>query len=338
MDALGAIRELKLDILESLSIRLHHVFDPKLITTFETAPSLKAVELRGASGGMRIALPFSQLQSYIDDGGHEMRGVSSARYFLDILKKSPQLLKFHAGGDSVLHEFLTANPVVAPPLLHESLEELSLYDPMLLRSIVLPALRIMTLGHPYRAYKIPLLALSEMIARSSCSLTSLSLRNIAFDDQGTSHWRDILDLTPCLTKLEVIMLHSYGNTSTFLSSLIEGLDEKGDSSDDLVRYDIVPLLTDLAIKVADEADEEGVYHNFLNSDFVDMVAWRYRWAALRNVCVVVRGEDKGRDFWEFRSNEFEFLNGLKSEGLRICVFKERDGRGKRVDCLATEVA
>ncbi|KAK0215135.1 hypothetical protein IW262DRAFT_1485127 [Armillaria fumosa] len=341
MGAFGTIRG-NLDILESLSIRLSRVLYEGIITTFETAPSLKTVELNGQTAEMRIALPFSQLESYTDDSQPRRQGVSTAQYFLNILRKSPRLLKFHAGSCSWFPQrLIPVDPIVAPPFLHESLEELSSYDPALLRSVVLPALRIVKMESPNGVHVIsmPLLALRELIVRSGCSLTSLTLRNISLGNQGSPHWRDVLDLTPCLTKLEVIMRHSFGSMYTvdFLSGLAKGLAEKGKSPEDPARYDIVPLLTDLTIEVADET-RVMVFYSFLNADFVDMVASRYRQrsAALRHVRVVAKGNDSKQhvNFWAFGNSEFGQMRALKSEGLEICVFSESGWRGERVDCLA----
>ncbi|KAK0432626.1 hypothetical protein EV421DRAFT_2000373 [Armillaria borealis] len=341
MGALGVVRG-KLDILESLSIRLSSVLGQGLITTFETAPHLKTVELNGQIGEMRISLPFSQLKSYIDDSYPRTQGVSTAEYFLNILKKSPRLLKFHAGCYSWFPGHLvTVHPVVAPPFVHESLEELSSYDPALLRSVLLPELRVVKMETPDGGYAIrtPILALSELIVRSNCSLTSLTLRNISLGYRGTPCWRDVLDLTPCLTKLEVVMRHGFGMyTTTFLSGLAEGLAEKGKSQEDPARYDIVPLLADLTIEVADEASGSIIFYSFLDCDFVDMVASRYRSAALRHVQVVAKsnGENQGIDFWKFGNDEFRQMKELKSEGLKICILNESGWRGEQVDCLATE--
>ncbi len=340
MSALGAVRG-KLDDLESLSIRLSSVLGQGLITTFETSPNLKTVELNGQTGEMRISLPFSQLKSYIDDSYPRAQGVSTAEYFLNILKKSPRLLKFHAGYYSWFPgNLVTVHPVVAPPFVHESLEELSSYDPVLLRSVLLPELKAVKMEAPKGKYAIatPLLALCELIVRSNCSLTSLTLRNISLGYRGTPCWRDVLDLTPCLTKLEVVMRHGFGMyTTTFLSGLAEGLAVKGKVPEDPARYDIVPLLTDLTLEVADEASGSIVFYSFLNCDFVDMVALRYRSAALRRVRVVAKGngENQGIDFWKFRSDEFKQMKELKCEGLKICVFNESGWRGEQVDCLAT---
>ncbi|KAK0501890.1 hypothetical protein EDD18DRAFT_752545, partial [Armillaria luteobubalina] len=209
MRALGAIRG-KLDILESLSIRLSHLLDEGPITIFEAAPSLKAVKLNPYTTEMPIVLPFSQLESYINNSQPQTQGPRTAQYFLNILRKSPRLLKFRAGSSHWFPGNLnTVPPVVEPPLVHESLEELSSYDLALLRSVVLPALRIvkMECSNGEHISSMPLLALSKLIVRSGCSLTSLTLRNISLGDQGSPHWRDVLDLTPCLTKLEVIMQH-----------------------------------------------------------------------------------------------------------------------------------
>ncbi|PBK87141.1 hypothetical protein ARMGADRAFT_1168736 [Armillaria gallica] len=323
MSALGAVRG-KLDNLEFLSIRQSGVLGQGLITTFETAPSLKSVELNGQTGEMQISLPFSQLRSYIDDSYPRAQGVSTAEYFLNILKKSPRLLKFHAGYYSWFPGHLvTVHPVVAPPFVHESLEELSSYDPSLLRSVLLPELKAVKMEAPKGKYTntAPLIALCELIVRSNCSLTSLTLRNISLGYRGTPFMR-----------------HGFGMyTTTFLSGLAEGLAAKGRVPEDSARYDIVPLLTDLTIEVADEASGSIVFYSFLNCDFVDMVASRYCSAALRRVRVVAKsnGENQGIDFWKFGSDKFKQMKELKSEGLKICVFNESGWRGEQVDCLAT---
>ncbi len=95
-------------------------------------------------------------------------------------------------------QYATVHPVVNSVIFHESLEELS-YDPALLRSVLLPELKVVKLVIPdgENSLKIPLLALHELIVKSNCSLTSLTLRNI-----GPGDWRDVLNLTPSLTKLE----------------------------------------------------------------------------------------------------------------------------------------
>ncbi|SJK97272.1 uncharacterized protein ARMOST_00523 [Armillaria ostoyae] len=341
MDALGAVRG-NLDTLESLSLRLSNDPGQGLITTFEIAPSLKTVELIGQTGEMRVSLPFSQLVSYIDDSYPPAPGVSTAEYFLNILKKSPRLLKFHAGCYTWFPgQYLIVHPVVEPPIVHESLEELSSYDPALLRSILLPELRVVKMEIPDggNSLRTPLLALHELVVKSSCSLTSLTLRNIGLGDRGAPYWRDVLDLTPSLTKLEVVMRHGFGTyTMDFLSGLAKELAEKREDSENPPRHDIVPLLTDLTIEVADAAPGSIVYYSFLNCDFVDMVASRYHSAALRRVRVVAKsnGGNEGIDFWKFGNDEFKRMKELRTDGLKIYVFEENGRRGEQIDRLVIE--
>ncbi|KAK0193510.1 hypothetical protein F5146DRAFT_952465 [Armillaria mellea] len=272
MAALGAVQG-KLDTLESLSLWLSNDPDQGPITAFVIAPRLKTVELKGQKGETRVLLPFSQLVSYIDDSYPPEPGASTAKYFLNILKKSPHLLKFHAGCYAWFPgHYAPVHPVIEPPIVHESLEELSSYDPAMLRSIVLPGLRVVKMEIPDggNSPRTPLLALHELIVKSNCSLTCLTLRNIGLGDRGTPYWKDVLELTPSLTKLEVVMRHGFSTyTTDFLSGLANGLAEKKEDSENLPHYDIVPLLTDLTIHVADTAPGSRVCYSFLNSNFVD---------------------------------------------------------------------
>ncbi|KAK0213935.1 hypothetical protein IW262DRAFT_1407485 [Armillaria fumosa] len=341
MGVLGAVRG-NIDILESLSLRLSNDPVQGLITTFEIAPSLKTVELFGQTGEMRVSLPFSQLVSYVDDSYPPAPGASTANYFLGILKKSPRLLKFHAGCYTWFPgQYAPVQPVVEPPIVHESLEELSSYDPAMLRSVLLPKLKVVKMEIPDggNSLRTPLLALRELIVHSTCSLTSLTLRNIGLGDRGVPYWKDVLELTPSLTKLEVVMRHGFGTyTTDFLFGLANGLAEKKEDSENSPRYDIVPLLTDLTIQVADTAPGSRVHYSFLNPNFVDMVASRYHSAALRYVRIVAKSNrnNEGIDFWKFGNDEFKRMEKLRAEGLKIYVFEETGRRSKHIDYLVTE--
>ncbi|KAK0495193.1 hypothetical protein EDD18DRAFT_1254968 [Armillaria luteobubalina] len=340
MDALRAVRG-KLDILESLSLRLSNDPVQGLVTTFEMAPSLKTVELFGQTGEMRVSLPFSQLMSYVDDSCPPAPGASTAKYFLNILEKSPRLLKFQAGCYTWFpSQYPPVQSVVEHPIVHESLEELSSYDPAMLRSVSLPKLKVVKMEIPDEgnSLRTPLLALRELIVRSNCSLTSLTLRNIGLGDRGAPCWKDVLELTPSLTKLEVVMRHGFGTyTTDFLSGLANGLAERREDPGNPTRYDIVPLLTDLTIQVADTAPGSRLHYSFLNSNFVDMVASRYHSAALRYVRVVAKSysSNDSIDFWEFGNDDFKRMEELRAEGLKIYVFEEHGRRGRHIDCLVT---
>ncbi|KAK0452824.1 uncharacterized protein EV420DRAFT_1482117 [Desarmillaria tabescens] len=327
----------KLDILESLRLHMPNDAGQTLTRTFEVAPKLTRVELMNRKGEMQISLPFSQLLTYIDDSYPRVAGMSSAEYFLNILKKSPRLFKFHAGRYLwFLGQHTIVHPAVVPPIVHESLEELSSYDPALLRSVLLPKLKVLKMETPDGKYSLrtPLLALCELIINSNCSLTSLTLRNVALGG-----WKDVLVLTPCLTTLEVVMRHAFGAyTAGFLSGLVGGLAERGKDPEDSSQYVIVPLLNNLTIEVADTSGDSIIYYGFFNRDFVDMVASRYHSAALQHIRVVAQsnGPNEGIDFWRFGSDEFRWMEKLRSDGLKISVFEEIGQGREPIKHLVTE--
>ncbi|KAK0461919.1 uncharacterized protein EV420DRAFT_1746226 [Desarmillaria tabescens] len=244
---------------------------PESIYAFEIAPKLQVLHLKGMHPDAIIRFPTTNLISFSDQ--RPWSGDRMTPEYLAIVKSAQKLRSFS------YVDYGTAGPISASHSLafiaNSSLEELSTCSRDFMRSVILPALKEVTLKAspsgtiPFR-YPCPIDALRglhEMLIHSQCSLTQLTLCEAALYE----NLHAILRLSPQLEEFSSYIYQRWTDEyDRVMCDLVTQMKETV-----MVRgspqHCLVPSLQQFAIEL------NGLHFatlSFLDLTFVEMVALR----------------------------------------------------------------
>ncbi|KAG7441779.1 uncharacterized protein BT62DRAFT_1011074 [Guyanagaster necrorhizus] len=245
---------------------------PGNIDAFEFAPKLKTLHLTNMHAGAEVSFPAHNLVSFLD--GRKLPDNVTTINYLDIVASAPNILYFSYHHHSPIPE--SSGPY-SRHIINSSLRTLSASLGSFLSSIVLPALKEMTLtsgcpnyhtvsSEPIICPEDALSHLHALIIRSQCSLTVLRFVDATMDDNLIP----ILQLSPQL----VTLVFEYNAWSSTPDNIMETFVLK---MSEITRVGaetypvLLPCLKELEFYV-DDIEFESV--DFLNTDFVDMISSR----------------------------------------------------------------
>ncbi|KAK0447827.1 uncharacterized protein EV420DRAFT_1567799 [Desarmillaria tabescens] len=309
----------KIDWLRVMYLSCGYEPGPGDIHAFEIAPKLEDLYLRGMHGETNIHFPASNLVSLSD--ARSFGGDRLTPEYLHIVKSSPKLRSISYND----HGFQSPNinSVFHPPVMSPSVEELSASSPSFMRSLVLPSLKNVrlttaaydgdlteeTMSCPVDA----LGALHELLLRSRCSLSRLSLVDVVLDNNLVN----IIRLMPALQDFIVQFTEWVDDYDPIMQSLVTQLSETS-MVDGSLQHSMVPSLKSIDVYML------RVRYNhlsFIDSTFVDMVASRLRLPSgaprLMKLNLHISGRGGSSDFDEEAKNA---LMSLKDEGLQLNYF------------------
>ncbi|KAK0213251.1 hypothetical protein DFS33DRAFT_1269863 [Desarmillaria ectypa] len=302
---LSAARE-RFDSLISVSLRCSDSRELETLDAFEIAPKLVEASFDSLHWKTEIRLP-RHLTTYSDT--RPQGDTTLTPCYLDLVQRSPRLETFrvnHCDTEGLSYRIPRLSRVT-----HKSLKHLTACDDLFLDNLVLPALDTMNIN-PGDCRECPpsaCIAVPDLIVRSQCSLTSLSLTNAAPD----SNFFHILQLTPQLQSLQ-LRLPLWIDRSRFyelhMKTLITRLAEHSNLGG--VRI-LVPQLREIRIEIGRRYELIGELI-FLDWSFIDLV--RTRWS-LGSFSLRFEG-------WARRTrldeHHFQELKRMKGEGLKV-VFR-----------------
>ncbi|PBK66953.1 hypothetical protein ARMSODRAFT_1020924 [Armillaria solidipes] len=252
--------------------------DDEITGTFDAlaiAPRLKHLVLEDWGSDLIpvIDASASHLVTFCDD-----RQVTDRAGTLHqgIIRDAPSLEKFSVGYQRPREGAL---PAASPCIVHQALRNLTVCEDAILRSLDLPNLASATIqacSSPWDAksstYQDVLPALLNLIIRSGCILTSLTIA----DTQLNDHIFSILSLCPNLTKLDLCCSRWQESDpgDAVLQTVIERMAET--TTIDSHKLVLVPLLKDFTVSMFDpDLDiEDDAVVGFINSAFVRMLKVR----------------------------------------------------------------
>ncbi|SJL11141.1 uncharacterized protein ARMOST_14544 [Armillaria ostoyae] len=293
------------------------------IHAFEIAPALEQLHLKGIHQAANIHFPTSNLVSFSD--ARSFAGDRLTAEYLHIIKSSPKLRSFSYNDYGV--QSLDILPLVRPPVMSPSVEELSVSSPNFMRSLVLPSLKDVTLSTNAHEKDMEeevmscpvgaLGALHEMLLKSRCSLSRLSLIDAVLDDNLTN----IIRLMPGLQEFMINFNEWVGDYDPIMQSLVTQLSEVS-LVDGTLQHSVVPSLQSLYVYLF---NVRYSHVSFINSAFVDMVASRLRRPSdaprLTEFDLHMSGLGGSFDLDEEAEN---VLASLKDEGLRLNYYIRMD--------------
>ncbi len=286
------------------------------ISAFEVAPKLEKLHLKGMHPGANIRFPVTNLVSFSD--ARPFCGDRLTLEYLDIVKSAPKLRSFSY---SDYEDPLMSTLFPTLRVMSRSVKELSTSSPTFMRSLVLPSLKECKLAtewelgmgesdDPTLCPEDALDALHEMLLQSQCSLTRLSLVDVALDDNLVK----IIQITPSLQEFFVEYNEWADTYDPIMQSLVTRLGEVS-LIDGSLQHSMVPSLKTISVYLNALRD---THIAFLNSAFVDMVASRVRRPSnashLTKLRLLVAGRRWSYDLDEAAKNA---LHSLKGEGLKL---------------------
>ncbi|KAK0461749.1 uncharacterized protein EV420DRAFT_1640053 [Desarmillaria tabescens] len=213
----------------------------------------------------------SNLVTFSDDRMTDYFG-SLHQMYLDIIRDSPFLEELEVAHQGEAEGIL---PVATPFIVHPALRRLAIREGSFIGSLELPKLASVAIQEgPRAAFPDVLPALHDLIIRSGCSLTSLTITDTLDDDIIP-----ILSWSPQLTNLSFCLTQWNENSDSILQTVVERMAETTiRSSSDLNRNKLVliPLLEKLSIDMHDRRSRlrGEVEVGFVDSNFVNMLKGR----------------------------------------------------------------
>ncbi|KAG7446695.1 uncharacterized protein BT62DRAFT_134895 [Guyanagaster necrorhizus] len=307
--ALLSIAREHFDSLVSISLQCSDSAELRTLDAFEIAPKLVEACFDGFHWKTEIRLP-SHLTTYCD---MRLQGdITLTPCYIDMVRRNLRLETFR-----VNHCDTEGSSYPIPQLsrvTHTSLKCLAACDNLFLDNLVLPALDTMNIEPGDRRECPPsaCIAVPDLIVRSQCSLTSLSLTNAAPD----SNFIHILQLTPQLQSLQLrfpLWIDSCWLYESHMKTLVTRL----------AKVTLVPQLREMRIEVGrrNELIDELL---FLDRSFVDLI--RVRWGLDSFSLVRFEGWSK---WTRLDEHHFQELKRMKREGLEV-VFRTPN-KGVMVD-------
>ncbi|KAK0239696.1 hypothetical protein EDD85DRAFT_822897 [Armillaria nabsnona] len=240
------------------------------VDAFEIAPRLSNVMLHGMGENARVPIPASGLVSFQDDRAYA--DLVTTRYFLDIIRKAPQLQTFEVGYHHLKEDLsLSHYQRIRSP----SLKTFDACDSNLIRNLELPSLQGLYLMRSVVADVSEVLtspdalsALHELLSRSQCSLTLNYL--IIHEAYIDANLIGIVEMSPQVTS---ISLH-VGNGRWFKASdkvcrkLLSRMAEIAVDN----KHSILPHLEHYDMSVESNPHDGDI--TFVNGDLMKMVSSR----------------------------------------------------------------
>ncbi len=246
----------KMDLVCSNNLGL----ESKSIHAFEIAPSLQVLHLRGMHPEANILFPTVNLTSFSDH--RPWSGDRLDPEYLGVVKSAPNLCSFSYIDDAV-RPISTSHTVECATSL--SIEKLSTCSQDFMRGVILPALKEVALKAPLSTvtWKYPvnaLYGLNEMLVRSRCSLTRLTLDDIVLDENLPV----ILRLSPELEEFSIDLRQEHDPVMRDLvTQMKETIMVEGSP-----QHCLVPSLQRFTIRLLHVC---SVILYFLDLNFVEMI-------------------------------------------------------------------
>ncbi|PBK61540.1 hypothetical protein ARMSODRAFT_662757 [Armillaria solidipes] len=257
----------RVDRIEDVYLTCAPITMPGTIDAFEIAPKLKTLDLTGMHAEARIPFPAENLVLFSD--ARRLPDHDTVPKYLDIIASAPNLLDFSYHHHSVVPQ--SPGPY-HPQIVHQSLQMLSASLGALLCSLVVPALTQMTLASVKSEEDLmvcprdALFHLHDLVARSHCSLTTLTFIDATMD----GNLIPILRLSPQLVSLSFQEKQSSRESDATMESLFIDMTETVRVGDTL-HHTLLPCLKHLEF-VLDDVEFDRV--NYLDVDFVEMIVSR----------------------------------------------------------------
>ncbi|PBK59089.1 hypothetical protein ARMSODRAFT_1027713 [Armillaria solidipes] len=257
----------RVDRVEDVYLTCAPITMPGTIDAFEIAPKLKTLDLTGMHAEAHIPFPAENLVLFSD--ARRLPEHDTVPKYLDIIASAPSLLEFSYHHHSIVPQ--SPGPY-HPQIVHKSLQTLSASLGALLCSLVVPTLTQMTLASVKSEEDLmvcprdALFHLHGLVARSHCSLTTLTFIDATMDE----NLLPILRLSPQLVSLSFQEKQSSRESDATMESLFIDMTETVRVGDTL-HHTLLPCLKHLEF-VLDDVEFDRV--NYLNVDFVEMIVSR----------------------------------------------------------------
>ncbi|KAK0230400.1 hypothetical protein IW262DRAFT_400043 [Armillaria fumosa] len=241
----------------------------------EFAPSLKHLAFKGLRDCLLpVPVLASNLVSFSDDRATDYFGHLHQMY-LDIVRGSPSLDEIEVRHQSQAEGDL---PVATPRIIHPALSTLATREGSFMRSLELPMLEAVDIQENSHevddrsTFPDVLPALHDLIIRSRCSLTSLTIADTVLDDNIVS----ILSLSPELAFLKFRLTQWSEDSDFILQIVIEKMAEMTIDSSGNTELSLIPLLEDFSVYMYDRRSRfrEHVEVGFVDGNFVHMLKVR----------------------------------------------------------------
>ncbi|PBK65067.1 hypothetical protein ARMSODRAFT_961375 [Armillaria solidipes] len=324
----------KVDCLEEIYLCCSGDPNQENVNAFAIAPRLKFLHLEGMHQKAEISFSTTNLVSFFDGSpffGHDL----TPRYLHDIAS-APNLLSFSWHHHSHIP---VSSPPYYPLVTHPTLKELSASSGKLLRSLRLPALTQMALrsGHqvfdrvPVKCPPDALLELHDLLVRSQCSLTILSLVDAGINE----HLLAIIALCPHLRNLSIEFNEWTGEADPIMTTLVHQMSEIR-AAEGMYWHVLVPCLKRLKIKLT-SVDE--VHFSFIDRQFVEMIALRvgsdsHNSSPLQWLTLSIMG---GQWDWDLDAADLKELNALDGDrGFHFTILFDGAADDEDTDADTTE--
>ncbi|KAK0438480.1 hypothetical protein EV421DRAFT_1738530 [Armillaria borealis] len=257
----------RVDRVEDVYLTCAPITMPGTIDAFEIAPKLKTLDLTGMHAEAHIPFPAENLVLFSD--ARRLPDHDTVPKYLDIIASAPNLLEFSYHHHSVVPQ--SPGPY-HPEIVHKSLQTLSASLGSLFCSLMVPSLTQMTLASVKSEEDLmvcprdALFHLHDLVARSHCSLTTLTFIDATMDE----NLLPILRLSPQLVSLSFQEKQSSRESDATMESLFIDMTETIHVGDTL-HHTLLPCLTHLEF-VLDDVEFDRV--NYLDVDFVEMIVSR----------------------------------------------------------------
>ncbi|KAK0227314.1 hypothetical protein EDD85DRAFT_853309 [Armillaria nabsnona] len=324
----------KLDSLEEVYLSCSGHPNPENINAFAIAPRLKFLHMEGVHQNAEICFPAANLVSFFD--GRPFPGHDVVPKYLHHITSAPNLLSFSWHHHSHIP---VSSPPYYPLITHPTLKELSASSGKLLRSLRLPALTQMALrsGHddsggvPVKCPPDALLELHDLLVRSQCSLTILSL----VDAGSNEHLLAIIALCPHLRNLSIEFNEWAGEADHIMTTLVHQMSEIR-AAEGMYWHVLVPCLKRLKIKLT-SVDED--HFSFIDRRFVEMIALRvgsdsHNSSPLESLTLAVNGSQWD---WDLDAADLTELNALDGDrGFHFTILLDGAADDEDTDTDTTE--
>ncbi|SJL02389.1 uncharacterized protein ARMOST_05716 [Armillaria ostoyae] len=286
---------------------------PSSFNALEFAPSLKCLTFKGLRDCLLpVSVPTSNLVKFSDDRATDYFGHLHQMY-LDIVRDSPSLEEFEVRHQGQAEGDL---PVATPRIIHPTLHTLAIREASFMRSLELPELESVDIQKnspevgDRSTFPDVLPALHDLIIRSRCSLTYLSIADTVLDDNIIS----ILSLSPQLAYLGFSLTQWSEDSDLILQIVIEKMAETTINSSGDNELSLIPLLEEFSVYMYDRRSRfrEVVEVGFVDGNFVNMLKVRLDYASPLRF-VTVNGSTRFLRFTGVDSDDVEQLVKWRDE-------------------------
>ncbi|KAK0471870.1 hypothetical protein IW261DRAFT_1571543 [Armillaria novae-zelandiae] len=305
----------KADRLEKVHLMCIPDAMPGTMDAFKIARKLKVLSLVGMHAEADIPFPKANL-SYFSDA-RPLPGHNTVGDCRNIIASAPDLESFsYHHYNSTIMESPGANH---PQIVHQSLRVLSTSLGPLIDSLTVPGLLRVTASSRtiwsalFDCPRDTLSRIYNLVLRSECSLTVLNFDGAVMDD----NLLPILRLSPRLHTLHFSWTTTPKESDVAMKSLFLDMSRTVCVGDD-IHHMLLPRLEVLTLSIS---DVESDTVDFLNNDFVGMVASRCAICPriLNIVDINVKRRGFHMPFMDDNGSGFERLKRLEVHGLMLCL-------------------